>query len=99
SAAAAKLGAPLLLTPTASVPAAVSAEIKRLSPAQIFVVGGESVVSKRALTQLSAIAPAKRLSGADRYTTGLRVVSESFKSSQFAVIATGRSFPDALAST
>lgn len=99
AAAAAKLGGPLLLTPSASLPAAVLAEVERLAPARIYVAGGPSAVSDRVLASLSAVAPATRLGGSDRYATGLRIVSEAFPSAATAFIASGRTFPDALAAS
>lgn len=99
SAAAAFAGAPLLLTRPNALPAAVKAEIARLAPEEIFVVGGENVVSATVMRELDSVAPTVRMAGEDRYLTGLDIVSKSFDDARFAVIATGNSFPDALAST
>jgi len=99
AAAAAALGGPLLLTPPAALPSNVLAEIKRLQPARIFVVGGTGVVSENVAKTLRGVAPTQRLGGADRYSTGLAIVRAAFSSSAHAIIATGRSFPDALAAT
>jgi putative cell wall-binding protein len=77
----------------------VAAEVRRLAPKRIYVVGGSAVLGNGVLTSLSSIAPTERLGGADRYATGLRVNAASFTSSAHAVIATGRAFPDALAAT
>jgi len=97
--AASLLGGPLLLTPRTALPAAVLKEVKRLNPAQIYVIGGTGAVSNSILNALSAVAPTKRLGEANRYATGLRIVNETFTSATTAFIATGRSFPDALAAT
>src|SRR5690606_34895501 len=99
SAAAAQLGAPLLLTEPHAVPAAVLKEIKRLQPADIVVVGGTGVISAGVVKTLGSVAPVQRLAGADRYSTGLEIVRNAFTNSSLAVIATGRSFPDALSAT
>lgn len=99
SAAAALLGGPLLLTPSASLPATVSTEIARLNPGKIFIVGGTGAVSSAVESALSKIAPTSRLGGASRYDTSLSIVNNTFESSSLAIIATGRTFPDALAAT
>jgi len=99
AAAAAYVGGPLLLTTPTSLPAAVKTEIQRLNPAKIFVIGGTGAVSASVATQLNSIAPVTRYGGADRYATGLQIVNGMFSSSTTAILATGRSFPDALAAT
>ncbi|WP_052460570.1 cell wall-binding repeat-containing protein [Microbacterium gorillae] len=101
AAAASALGGPLLLTPTAAVPDNVLAEVRRLQPQRIHVVGGTGAVSAKAVNQLKAIAPTDRWGDVDRYATGLKIVQNAFADSAptSAVIATGRSFPDALAAT
>lgn len=99
AAAAAHLGAPLLLTPKATLPSAVANELKRLQPERIIVAGGTGAVSATVERSLAAIAPVTRHGGTDRYATGLQITRSAFASSQFAVIASGRDFPDALAAT
>jgi putative cell wall-binding protein len=99
AAAAALVGGPLLLTPTAALPAKVLEEIKRLAPKHIYVVGGAGAVSESVLHALQPVAPTSRLGGADRYATGLGIVKATFKTSSHAFLATGRTFPDALAAT
>lgn len=99
AAAAAHLGGPLLLTPTASLPAKVLAEVKRLTPKRIFIAGSSGVVSESVRRSLATVAPVERLGGSSRYDTGQRVVERVFSSASHALIATGRSFPDALAAT
>jgi putative cell wall-binding protein len=99
AAAAARLGGPLLLTPAGGLPAAVVTELGRLKPAKIYVIGGSAVVSDRVRAALAKIAPAERLSGSDRYATGLKVVAKAFPAADHAILATGRTFPDALAAS
>lgn len=99
AAAAALLDSPLLLTTPTSLPPAVAAELRRLAPATIYVLGGIGAVSAAVEAELSTIAEVKRLEGASRYATGLTVVSTIFDYSTHAVIATGRNFPDALAAS
>lgn len=99
--------APLLLVPTAGkLPASVAAELKRLKPEVIVVVGGEGAVSSdmgfQAKDAAGTAPKIGRLSGKDRYETMSKVLDWAFSAAahdfgQDAVfIATGRDFPDAL---
>ena len=97
--AAALAGGPLLLTPAAVVPPVVLAELRRLQPQRIYVVGGASVVSESVRAAVARVAPTTRLSGIDRYATGRAVVRSTFTAADHAMIATGRNFPDALAAS
>ncbi|MFF2772862.1 cell wall-binding repeat-containing protein, partial [Streptomyces bacillaris] len=67
-AAAAKQGGPLLLTPPDGLSPVVPAEIARLKPATVVIVGGENAVGPAVARQLAALAPSVvRIAGADRY--------------------------------
>ncbi|QJU55401.1 cell wall-binding repeat-containing protein [Herbiconiux sp. KACC 21604] len=94
--AAAEQGGPLLLTSPASLPSAVRAEIVRLNPGSIVVVGGVNNVSAAVERQLASIAPVTRLAGADRYATGRAIVDYAFDDAPAVFVATGSNFPDAL---
>ena len=95
--AAVKQGGPLLLTPTDQLPAAVAAEIGRLKPATIVVVGGPASVSAAVYSQLSTLAKkVVRLQGDDRYAASRAVAEYAFGTSAAAYVATGANFPDAL---
>jgi len=93
--------APLLLTPTDSLPAKVSAEIQRLAPSQIIVAGGPASVSDDVVTQLAALAPSvRREGGDDRYEVSQAVIADAFTGgSTTAYVATGATFPDALSAS
>ena len=98
--AATKEGGPLLLTPAASLPSVVQAEIARLKPGKIIVVGGTAAVSAKTFTQLQKLAPTVRLAGADRFETARKVVANAFKTPvPAAYIATGLNYPDALSAS
>lgn len=99
AAAAAAEGGPLLLIPGNTIPQNVAREIVRLAPQRIYVVGGAGVVTEAVEAELGRIAPVTRLGGATRYDTALKIVSSIFTASTTAIVATGRSFPDALAAT
>ncbi|MBU3717280.1 MAG: hypothetical protein FGM45_03125 [Actinobacteria bacterium] len=74
---AAKLGAPLLLTRSGSLPDVTRRAIQRLQPNTIVIVGGLAAISdsvRRDLSQLG-VATIIRLSGADRYETSAAVAT------------------------
>lgn len=95
--AAARQGAPVLLTARGSLPAVVTMEIRRLRPARIVVLGGASVVSDAVLARLRQLVPrTDRIYGADRYATSRAVVAQFFSASTSVVLATGRGYADGL---
>ncbi len=98
--AAAHEGAPLLLVRQNEIPAAVAAELGRLDAERIVVVGGEPSVSAAVFDQLEGIvgeANITRYAGADRYETSRMIAEDVFGSATLAYVATGQTFPDALA--
>lgn len=99
SAAAARSGGPLLMTRQDSVPAATVAEIQRLHPPRIVVVGGVGAVGNAAYDKLATLAPQiSRVSGLDRFATSRAVATDAFPPGKVnsVFIATGLNFPDAL---
>lgn len=98
--AAAGLGAPLLLVAPGAVPDVVAAEIRRLAPTTIYVVGGEGAVSRSTYTALSRlVSEIHRIAGADRYATSRAVYERLMARSSTAFIASGASFADAVSAT
>lgn len=98
-AAAASADAPVLLVKTNSVPDAVRAELKRLRPDRVVVLGGTGAVSSAVLKEVGSYATkgATRLSGSDRYATSAAVSKATFDPGVDVVyLASGRDFPDAL---
>ncbi|NYF09152.1 putative cell wall-binding protein [Leifsonia sp. AK011] len=92
-------GGPLLLVTPDSLPGVVSAELARLAPERIVVVGGLPSVGAAVYDQLDALpGDITRLSGVDRYETSRLVADHAFGASgaERAYIATGTKFPDAL---
>lgn len=91
--------AALLLTQPDQMPAAVAAELQRLSPTAVYVVGGTSAVGNGVVSQvqgLLGITP-QRLGGANRYGTAAVVNAHAFPTGNTqAFLATGQQFPDAL---
>lgn len=99
--AAAMQNGPLLLTTTQELPAAVAAELDRLNPERIVVVGGTSAISDAVLAAATPYAGAKgiaRVAGSDRFATSRAIAADAWagKESPTVYIATGTSFPDAL---
>ncbi|WP_432547098.1 cell wall-binding repeat-containing protein [Kineococcus sp. SYSU DK004] len=99
SAAAAHVESPLLLVPRDALPGAVVAELQRLRPQAITVVGGSSRVSDAVLQQLRqyTAGPVERVAGADRYDTAVRVSRDFFSDARSVVLASGETYADALA--
>ena len=50
-------GVPLLLVPSDAVPASVAAELLRLDPSRVIIIGGTSVVSEAVRQQILALWP------------------------------------------
>lgn len=97
--AAAKLGGPVLFVTRDSIPADTKAELVRLAPKRIIVVGGSDVVSESVRAALGGLSAggASRVSGSDRYGTAIAVSAAAFPSgARVAYVATGADFPDAL---
>ena len=90
--------APVLLTTTTALPKTTVAELKRLKPGRIVVLGGSGVVSSALVTQLDALTTGSvtRLAGDDRYETAAAVAA-SVPGARSVYVASGQSFPDALA--
>jgi subtilisin family serine protease len=99
AATAAVLGSPLVLVRPDDIPAESVAELNRLRPQEILVLGGPGAVSPTVEMQLNAWAPVTRLYGANRYATAAAISAGlDFPAGVPVVyIATGENFPDALA--
>ena len=91
-----RLTAPVLLTARAQVASEVLAEVRRLTTAQIFVLGGVNSVSDHVVDQLDDIAPVRRLQGADRYATAAQVSGTDERPGGVVYVASGETYPDAL---
>jgi putative cell wall-binding protein len=100
-AAAGAAGGPMLLVRPDSVPSTTAAELDRLNPAAIVVLGGTGAVSNAVQTSLGAYSSSVvRRAGADRYATSAAVSAAAFPTgAPTAFVATGQDFPDALAGT
>ncbi|MGG3467856.1 cell wall-binding repeat-containing protein [Neobacillus pocheonensis] len=91
------LKAPILLTHSANLTDATKAELQRLHPQNVIIVGGEGSVTSNVLNAVTAlgIPNVKRISGSDRYEVAYQVAKEMPPSDKV-VVAYGLNFPDAL---
>ncbi|QJU54684.1 cell wall-binding repeat-containing protein [Herbiconiux sp. KACC 21604] len=96
--------APLLLVQSNRVPPSVAAELARLSPASVVLVGGTASVDDDVLVEVSRAAvgaTVSRIDGADRYEVSRRLLTDDLAGVPDAMrltLASGRDFPDALSS-
>lgn len=100
---AASFGAPLLLTPRSNtLPASVAAELDRLDPAQIVVIGGTTSMPPALVSAMSVYAtnrdePTVRINGQTRYDVSLALLEYAgFTNVDRAWVVTGNGFADAL---
>jgi putative cell wall-binding protein len=93
-------GAPVLLTGTDVLPAPTRAELERLRPDRIYVLGGPAAVSAAVEEELRGLASVEvvRLGGDDRFATAA-VVADAFHDGTLGTVyvTTGSDFPDTLA--
>lgn len=107
SALAGAAGGPMLLTLPSMLPASTAAEIARLKPKTVYVLGGTASVTASVTAQIAKYgAKVVRLGGADRYQTAALAASQTAallrakgKSVSVMFLATGGTFPDALAAS
>ncbi|MBI2763949.1 MAG: cell wall-binding repeat-containing protein [Chloroflexi bacterium] len=90
---------PILLVSTKGIPDVTAAELSRLQPQRIVVLGGTGVVPDTVLSALTSFTsgPVTRLAGRDRYATAAAISASKFAPGVPVVyVATGLDFPDAL---
>lgn len=92
--------APILLTDTKSIPKSTYDEIERLGAKNIYILGGNGVVSKNIESELKYNEfNVFRIAGLNRFETALEIGNEVLmdNSSETAVLTTALNYPDALA--
>ncbi len=90
---------PVLLVSGSTISTVVAAELTRLAPARIVVLGGAAVVPRSVQTALAAYTSGTvtRIGGADRYSTTAAISAATFDPGvPIAYVANGKNFPDAL---
>jgi len=97
----ARLGAPVLFVRPDLVPGTTEAELARLQPRRIVVVGGDAVVSEAVRERLASFAAdgASRIAGPDRYATAVALSAAHATPGDVAYVASGLNFPDGLAAS
>ncbi len=94
-------GGPLLLTTPDTLPDEVRAEITRLDPSTVVIVGGVNAVSDTVKQQVAKLAgTVKRIAGDDRFAVSRNIAASAFPNgADGAYVATGLNFPDALSAS
>lgn len=97
---AAQLGAPLLLSRPGGMAGSALAELARLQPSSVLVIGGEQALGQGVLSDIQATLPTalvERIGGANRYETSAIIAEHVIQDSTAQVfVASGEDFPDAL---
>lgn len=96
--AAAKDGAALLLTSKSRMPAATAAELKRLAPERVYIVGGPAALDRGTEARIKSVLPKaalSRIAGDSHYATA-RLLASRWSSAGTVYLATGKSYMDAL---
>ena len=101
AAAAGAAGGPVLLVRPDSIPSTIAAELTRLKPTSIVLLGGTSSISGAVQTALGAYSKSvTRQAGADRYATSAAVSAAAFPNGAAAAyVVSGEAFPDALSAS
>lgn len=90
---------PIVLVTRDALPDASAAELARIAPDEVVVLGGEVAVSAQvldAIEDLLGVTPT-RLAGDDRFATAALISRDAFPDGAAAIfVATGLGFPDAL---
>ena len=86
---------PILLTPSTELAAATAAELARLTPAKVVVLGGTQAVSAEVEAAIAAAHPTERLAGGTRFETAAAITGR-LGPVDTVYVATGERFPDAL---
>jgi putative cell wall-binding protein len=93
-------GRPILLTTRDAVPPETRAALRELGATSVTVVGGTAAISGAVERTLSSLLSVRRVAGATRYDTSAQLAAAAVAAGADASrvwVATGRSWPDALA--
>lgn len=102
AAAAGTAGGPVLLTAPTSLPPAIAAELERLDPQRIVLLGDANSIREtvRTLVRQYTTGSVDRIAGIDRYATSAAIALDTYQGVEgidVVYLATGLKFPDALA--
>jgi subtilisin family serine protease/putative cell wall-binding protein len=88
--------APILLTNSQNVSAEVLAEIVRLAPKKVILLGSTGVISDQVRNQLSSQGyEVERIGGSNRFATAA-AIAQALGTTGKAIVVNGENFPDAL---
>lgn len=92
------LGGPLLFATKDAIPASTAAELTRLKPQRIVILGGSAGISTAVRLMLGAYAPqVDRITGADRYVLAAALSAKTFATgAPVAYVATGATHAQAV---
>ncbi|MGB7447571.1 MAG: cell wall-binding repeat-containing protein [Ornithinimicrobium sp.] len=96
SALAGTLDVPLMLARTNRLPDSTRAQLERLEPERIVVLGGTGVISSSVADELDRYGEVDRIAGGDRWETAALVAAE-FDDAEPVGVASGLNWPDAVA--
>jgi putative cell wall-binding protein len=97
AAVAARFDAPILMVDTGVIPPVVAAELERLDPTTIVILGGPAAIAPTVEGDLAQYGAITRISGQDRYATAAATSAYGFPNGADTVfVATGADFVDAL---
>lgn len=92
-----KHDAPILLTPTNSLPPHIEKEIDRLKPETVYILGGTGAVTQSVEDTLTSKGLSViRIQGENRFDTAAKVAENLGSTNGKAVIAYGDNYPDAM---
>jgi len=96
-AAASHADAPLLLVARTGIPPVIDAELRRLQPKTIYLLGGTGVISTDSQRRLGAYSGSVvRLAGQDRYETASAIARHGWSSADTVFISSGATYADSL---
>lgn len=89
---------PILLTQRDELPAAVLAELRRLKPERVYIMGNEGAVTAAVEAKIRAeVREVERVAGENRYDTAYVLSTKVGEARRFAFVVSGEDFPDAIA--
>ena len=91
--------APLLLTDTNFIPQYTLDAMDELEPTKVVLLGGTAAISQEIEDQLKETYEVDRIGGIDRFETAAKIAAhQNAAETDFAIVALGTNFPDALVS-
>lgn len=95
-------GYPILMTGNDTLPNEVKDLLKDIQPSHVYLIGGNASINDNIIDEIKDLVPSidpnniVRIYGSNRYETSLNVCKYFNLSSDTAVVANGKSFPDVL---